>query len=33
MANIPADLLYTEEHEYLKKAGEAGVFLVGINDY
>jgi glycine cleavage system H protein len=33
MANIPADLLYTEEHEYLKKAGEAGVYFVGITDY
>jgi len=33
MANIPADLLYTEEHEYLKKAGDAGVYFVGITDY
>ena len=33
MANVPADLLYTEEHEYLKKTGEAGVFQVGITDY
>jgi glycine cleavage system H protein len=33
MANIPADLLYTEEHEYLKKAGDAGVYLIGITDY
>jgi glycine cleavage system H protein len=33
MANIPADLLYTEEHEYLKKAEEAGVYYVGITDY
>ena len=33
MANVPADLLYTEEHEYLKKAGDAGVFQVGITDY
>ena len=33
MANVPADLLYTEEHEYLKPAGEAGVYFVGITDY
>jgi glycine cleavage system H protein len=33
MANIPADLQYTEEHEYLKKSGEAGVYFVGITDY
>ena len=33
MAEIPGDLLYTEEHEYLKQTGEAGVFLVGITDY
>ena len=33
MAEVPGDLLYTEEHEYLKKAGEAGVYYVGITDY
>ena len=33
MAQIPADLLFTEEHEYLKPAGEEGVFYVGITDY
>lgn len=33
MADVPADLLYTEEHEYLKKTGEAGVYQVGITDY
>ena len=33
MANVPADLLYTEEHEYLKPAGESGVYFVGITDY
>ncbi len=33
MANVPADLLYSEEHEYLKQAGEAGVYFVGITDY
>jgi glycine cleavage system H protein len=33
MANVPQDLLYTEEHEYLRIAGEAGVYFVGITDY
>jgi glycine cleavage system H protein len=33
MANVPADLLYTEEHEYLKQADQAGVYTVGITDY
>lgn len=33
MANVPDGLLYTEEHEYLKPAGEAGVYHVGITDY
>ena len=33
MANVPSDLLYTEEHEYLKPAGDAGVYFVGITDY
>jgi len=33
MADVPSDLLYTEEHEYVKKTGEAGVYQVGITDY
>ena len=33
MAEVPADLLYTEEHEYLKKTDQAGVYQVGITDY
>jgi glycine cleavage system H protein len=33
MADVPDDLLYTEEHEYLKRTDEAGVFQVGITDY
>jgi glycine cleavage system H protein len=32
MANVPPDLKYTREHEYLKPAGD-GVFSVGITDY
>lgn len=33
MANVPQDLRYTKEHEYMKPAGEDGVYLVGITDY
>jgi glycine cleavage system H protein len=33
MANIPDDLRYTEQHEYLKKTDQEGVYLVGITDY
>ena len=33
MSNIPQDLLYTEDHEYLKPAGEPGVVYIGVTDY
>ena len=33
MSDIPQDLLYTEDHEYLKPAGEAGVVYIGVTDY
>jgi len=33
MSEIPADLLYSEEHEYLKPSGDEGVYFVGIIDY
>ena len=33
MANVPQDLRYTEQHEYIKPAGEDGVYFVGITDY
>ena len=33
MSSIPQDLLYTTDHEYVKKTGAAGVVLVGITDY
>lgn len=33
MSDIPSDLFYTEEHEYLKRTNEDGVFAVGITDY
>lgn len=32
MANIPTDLLYTPEHEYLRDTGN-GVVEIGITDY
>ena len=33
MSDIPSDFRYTEEHEYLKAAGDDGVYIVGITDY
>ncbi|HTR20104.1 MAG TPA: glycine cleavage system protein GcvH [Gemmatimonadales bacterium] len=33
MANIPKDLRYTPEHEYLKPTAQAGVVQIGITDY
>ncbi len=33
MANIPNDLKYTADHEYLKATDVADVFFVGITDY
>jgi glycine cleavage system H protein len=33
VSEIPGDLLYTEDHEYLKPAGEPGVVFVGVTDY
>ena len=33
MSERPNELLYTEEHEYVKKTDEAGVYVVGITDY
>ncbi|HKN57260.1 MAG TPA: glycine cleavage system protein H, partial [Gemmatimonadaceae bacterium] len=32
MANIPNDLQYTEEHEYLRKSKDGSV-EIGITDY
>src|SRR5690349_22015364 len=31
MANIPADLRYTKDHEYVKQSGDGGV--IGITDF
>lgn len=33
MAEIPGDLLYTEEHEYVKATADADVVVIGITDY
>jgi glycine cleavage system H protein len=33
MSDIPVDLHYTEEHEYVKLADEADIVIVGITDY
>ena len=33
MADIPNDLLYTEEHEYVKNTGDADVVAIGVTDY
>jgi glycine cleavage system H protein len=33
VSDIPSELLYTEEHEYVKRTDEADIVLVGITDY
>jgi glycine cleavage system H protein len=33
VSEIPKDLLYTEEHEYVKPTDDAGVFAIGVTDY
>lgn len=33
MSNIPSDLHYTEEHEYVKLSEDGDVVIVGITDY
>lgn len=33
MSNIPADLRYTREHEYVKPTADSTVVQVGITDY
>lgn len=33
MAEIPAGLRYTEEHEYLRSSDQPDIFVVGITDY
>ena len=33
MAEIPSELLYTEEHEYVKPTSDADVVTIGVTDY
>ena len=33
MSNIPADLRYTKDHEYVKPTADAGIVAIGITDY
>ena len=33
MANVPEDLRYTADHEYVKDSEEPGILTVGITDY
>jgi glycine cleavage system H protein len=33
MSNIPKDLRYTEDHEYVAKTGDGAVVQIGITDY
>ena len=33
MSNVPKDLRYTEDHEYLKPTADAAVVQIGITDY
>ena len=33
MSSIPQDLLYSADHEYVKKTADPSVVLVGITDY
>jgi glycine cleavage system H protein len=33
VSDIPSDLLFTEEHEYVKRTDESDVVLIGITDY
>jgi glycine cleavage system H protein len=33
VANVPADLLYTPEHEYVRRTSDPAIVEVGITDY
>src|SRR2546430_15464599 len=33
MANIPSDLRYSEDHEYVKRSGNGSIVQVGITNY
>lgn len=33
MANVPSDLRYSEDHEYVKRSGDGAIVQIGITDY
>ena len=33
MANIPSELRYSDDHEYVKRSGDGSIVQVGITDY
>jgi glycine cleavage system H protein len=33
LSNVPDDLVYTKEHEYVAKTGDSAVVRIGITDY
>ena len=33
MSDIPSELRYTEEHEYLRPTDDDGVYFIGVTDY
>ncbi|MCC6244504.1 MAG: glycine cleavage system protein GcvH [Gemmatimonadaceae bacterium] len=33
MSNIPADLRYTSDHEYVRSTDDAGIVAIGITDF
>ncbi|HEX9565718.1 MAG TPA: glycine cleavage system protein GcvH [Gemmatimonadaceae bacterium] len=33
MANVPSDLLYTADHEYVKSSDDPGVVIIGVTHY
>jgi glycine cleavage system H protein len=33
VSNVPDELVYTAEHEYVARTGDAGVVRIGITDY
>ena len=33
MANVPSELRYSDDHEYVKRSGDGSIVQVGITDY
>ena len=33
MANVPDNLRYTTDHEYVRASGESSIVVIGITDY